>query len=98
MPCPLRQAPRAKVLQARHGVPAPREKAARSMKHVPPAASFPAVQRQAAGVHLMGDLHGCLCDHRLMHDAAHLEAFCQERVTAAGLTPVGSLFHRLPAF
>jgi S-adenosylmethionine decarboxylase len=64
------------------------------MKHVPPAASFPAVQRQAAGVHLMGDLHGCLCDHRLMHDAAHLEAFCQERVSAAGLTPVGSLFHR----
>jgi len=63
------------------------------MKHVPPAASLPAVQRQAAGLHLMGDLHGCRCDSRLMRDAAHLESFCTERVTAAGLTPVGSLFH-----
>lgn len=53
----------------------------------------PSVQRQATGLHLIGDLYGCLCDSRLMLDAAYLEAFCKERVTAAGLTTVGSLFH-----
>lgn len=53
----------------------------------------PLSQRQASGLHLIGDLYGCLCDSRLMLDAAHLEAFCKERVAAAGLTTVGSLFH-----
>lgn len=53
----------------------------------------PASQRQATGLHLIGDLYGCLCDSRLMLDAAHLENFCKERVAAAGLTTVGALFH-----
>ena len=53
----------------------------------------PVAQRQATGLHLIGDLYGCLCDSRLMLDAAHLESFCKERVAAAGLTTVGSLFH-----
>ena len=53
----------------------------------------PVPQRQATGLHLIGDLYGCLCDSRLMLDAAHLESFCRERVAAAGLTTVGSLFH-----
>ena len=53
----------------------------------------PVPQRQATGLHLIGDLYGCLCDSRLMLDAAHLESFCKERVAAAGLTTVGSLFH-----
>ncbi|MDR2188679.1 MAG: adenosylmethionine decarboxylase [Azonexus sp.] len=51
------------------------------------------VPRQAAGLHLIGDLYGCLCDSRLMLNAAYLETFCKERVAAAGLTAVGSLFH-----
>ena len=48
----------------------------------------PVPQRQATGLHLIGDLYGCLCDSRLMLDAAHLESFCRERVAAAGLTTV----------
>ena len=44
----------------------------------------PVPQRQATGLHLIGDLYGCLCDSRLMLDAAHLESFCKERVAAAG--------------
>ena len=51
------------------------------------------VARSATGLHLIGDLYGCLCDSRLMLDADHLETFCKERVAAAGLTSVGSLFH-----
>lgn len=53
----------------------------------------PAPQRQATGLHLIGDLYGCLCDSRLMLDAEYLENFCKERVAEAGLTTVGSLFH-----
>ena len=49
--------------------------------------------RNATGLHLIGDLYGCLCDSRLMHDAEYLEDFCKARVAAAGLTSVGSLFH-----
>lgn len=49
--------------------------------------------RNAAGLHLIGDLYGCLCDSRLMHEADYLEQFCKARVAAADLTSVGSLFH-----
>ena len=49
--------------------------------------------RNATGLHLIGDLYGCLCDSRLMHDADYLEQFCKARVAAADLTSVGSLFH-----
>ena len=49
--------------------------------------------RNATGLHLIGDLYGCLCDSRLMHDAEYLEDFCKARVAAADLTSVGSLFH-----
>ncbi|HRP20788.1 MAG TPA: adenosylmethionine decarboxylase [Alicycliphilus sp.] len=52
-----------------------------------------ATPRKATGLHLIGDLYGCLCDSRLMLDAEYLETFCKERVAAAGLTAVGSLFH-----
>ena len=31
--------------------------------------------RNATGLHLIGDLYGCLCDSRLMHDAQFLEQF-----------------------
>lgn len=51
------------------------------------------VARSATGLHLIGDLYGCLCDSRLMLDADYLENFCKDRVAEAGLTSVGSLFH-----
>ena len=49
--------------------------------------------RNATGLHLIGDLDGCLGDSRLRHDAQFLEQFCKARVAAADLTSVGSLFH-----
>ncbi|QNP49755.1 adenosylmethionine decarboxylase [Diaphorobacter aerolatus] len=57
-----------------------------------PAINSPAA-RKASGLHLIGDLYGCLCDSRLMLDAEFLESFCKERVASAALTSVGSLFH-----
>lgn len=61
--------------------------------HSAPTSAY-GIARQTAGLHLIGDLHGCRCDPRLMLDATHLQDFCQDRVAAAGLTAVGSLFHR----
>ena len=70
--------------------------------HTAPSAAQPAAAgdarlrpaaRKAPGVHLLGDLHGCRGDGRLMHDATHLQAFCQRAVADAGLTAVGALFH-----
>ena len=55
------------------------------------------VARSATGLHLIGDLYGCLCDSRLMLDAEFLESFCKDRVAEAGLTSVGSLFHSFGA-
>ena len=65
------------------------------LKMTPPASESVArtAMRQASGLHLIGDLYGCVCSDELMLDAAHLEAFCKDRVAAAGLTSVGSLFH-----
>ena len=72
--------------------------------HTAPSAARPAAAgdarlrpaaRKAAGLHLLGDLHGCRGDGRLMHDATHLQAFCQRAVADAGLTAVGALFHSL---
>ncbi|MBS0291279.1 MAG: adenosylmethionine decarboxylase [Proteobacteria bacterium] len=62
-----------------------------SLQSVAPTA--PAIHGKATGLHLIGDLHGCRCDSRLMQDATYLETFCKERVGAAGLSSVGSLFH-----
>lgn len=70
--------------------------------HTAPCAARPAAAgdarlrpaaRKAAGLHLLGDLHGCRGDARLMRDATHLQAFCQHAVADAGLTAVGALFH-----
>ena len=59
---------------------------------MPPVSTLPSavrpLVRQATGLHLIGDLYGCLCDSRLMLDAAYLENFCKERVAAAELTGV----------
>ncbi len=57
------------------------------------AVRLPPVPRKAPGLHLIGDLHGCVCDDRLMTDAAHLETFCRQAVLDSGLTDVGALFH-----
>lgn len=65
------------------------------LKMTPPASASVAraATRQASGLHLIGDLYGCICDSQMMLDAAYLEDFCKDRVAAAGLTSVGSLFH-----
>jgi S-adenosylmethionine decarboxylase proenzyme len=46
------------------------------------------------GLHLTADLRGCRGDAALMTDAAALRALCLAAVRAAGLQPVGELFHR----
>lgn len=45
------------------------------------------------GLHLIGDLYRCACLPSLLHDAAALETLCVDSCRAAGLTPVGRLFH-----
>ena len=36
--------------------------------------------RKAAGLHLVGDLHGCRGNPQLMHEASYLQAFCLRAV------------------
>ena len=45
------------------------------------------------GLHLTADLHHCACDARWLTDAPALGAACVQAVHAAGLRPVGELFH-----
>ena len=73
----------------------PHQKGPRFMKNYQSVVPIPSVSthRQATGLHLIGDLYGCICDSRLMLNAEYLEDFCKQRVAAAGLTTVGSLFH-----
>lgn len=49
------------------------------------------------GLHLTADLHGCRCAPEWLLDAAALGRFCVSAVHAAGLQPVGQLFHQFPA-
>jgi S-adenosylmethionine decarboxylase len=63
-----------------------------SMPERPPSTRSPLPQ-QTSGLHLIGDLHGCQGGGACMQDAPALEALCRTEVAAAGLTPVGSLFH-----
>ena len=46
------------------------------------------------GLQLTGDLSDCRCPPERLRDADGLREFCLAAVAAAGLTPVGSLFHR----
>ena len=48
------------------------------------------------GHHFTADLTGCLADLPLMTDPQALRALCLATVHAAGLTPVGELFHVFP--
>ena len=51
---------------------------------------MPAMQ----GLHLTADLHGCATDRAALTDPQALRTLCLASVAAAGLTPVGELFHR----
>lgn len=46
------------------------------------------------GLHLTADLHGCPADRPLMTDTDALRSLCLATIDAAGLQPVGELFHR----
>ena len=46
------------------------------------------------GLHLTADLHGCPADRAELTDAGALRTLCLAGVRAAGLKPVGELFHR----
>jgi S-adenosylmethionine decarboxylase len=46
------------------------------------------------GLHLTADLRGCAAARPLMTVPAALRSVCLDAVAAAGLTPVGELFHR----
>ena len=48
------------------------------------------------GHHLTADLSGCPATAPSMTDPQALRAMCIEAVSAAGLTPVGELFHVFP--
>ena len=49
------------------------------------------------GLHLTADLRGCDPTRDTMTSTAALRALCIDAVVAAGLQPVGELFHRFPA-
>ncbi len=49
------------------------------------------------GLHLTADLHGCPIDRPLLTDTGALRTLCLVAVRAAGLEPVGELFHRFAA-
>jgi len=46
------------------------------------------------GLHLTADLYQCRCDAAWLTDASCLGEWCVRAVQAAGLQPVGQLFHR----
>jgi len=46
------------------------------------------------GLHLTADLHGCAAATALLSDAEELRRLALHAVGAAGLAPVGELFHR----
>jgi S-adenosylmethionine decarboxylase len=49
------------------------------------------------GLHLTADLRGCAAARPVMTVPAVLRSACLDAVAAAGLTPVGELFHRFAA-
>ena len=49
------------------------------------------------GLHLTADLRGCAPDRAALVDTQALRQLCLQAVSAAGLQPVGELFHRFPA-
>ena len=49
------------------------------------------------GLHLTADLYNCRCAPAWLLDAAQLGPWCVAAAQAAGLQPVGQLFHTFPA-
>ncbi len=49
------------------------------------------------GLHLTADLYQCQCEPAWLTDAGRLGSHCVAAVTAAGLQPVGELFHTFDA-
>jgi len=49
------------------------------------------------GLHLTADLHGCVAAVALLADVDGLRMLALRAVRAAGLTPLGDLFHRFDA-
>ena len=49
------------------------------------------------GLHLTADLHACDVRRPVFVEADALRRCCLQAVADAGLTPVGTLFHRFPA-
>jgi S-adenosylmethionine decarboxylase proenzyme len=49
------------------------------------------------GLHLTADLRGCPAQRAVMTEPAALRSTCLAAVRAAGLQPVGELFHRFEA-
>ena len=49
------------------------------------------------GLHLTADLRGCAADAAPLVAPQALRALCLQAVAAAGLQPVGELFHPFPA-
>ena len=52
------------------------------------------IRRIMQGLHLTADLHGCPAGFHALFDVGALRALCLAAVRAAGLEPVGELFHR----
>jgi S-adenosylmethionine decarboxylase len=55
---------------------------------------MPRIIRAMQGLHLTADLHDCPVAHAAMTEPDALRAVCLAAVRAAGLQPVGELFHR----
>lgn len=45
------------------------------------------------GLHLTADLYRCRCEAAWLDDAQQLQAWCEAAVRAAGLQPLGRVFH-----
>ena len=52
--------------------------------------------RRMQGLHLTADLRGCAGSQPILCEPQALRALCLHSVAAAGLQPVGELFHRFP--
>lgn len=49
------------------------------------------------GLHLIGDLHDCLCSPDFLHDVSALESYCVDACQRHGLNVVGRIFHAFGA-
>ena len=50
--------------------------------------------KDTPGLHLIGDLFDCSCNHKIFTDPKFLENTCSSFVNNVGLTEVGKFFHQ----